>query len=75
MYKNTYTSPLIMDIGMSAVIFIIALLTMVGMILRVIASCINSMARIVYLISDGGTRVYSNALAWHRPKAVKYTTD
>lgn len=75
MYKNTYASPLMMDIGMSGVIFIIALLTMVGMILRVIASCINIMARIVYFVSDCGTRVYSNALAWHRPKAIGYTVN
>ena len=73
MQKSTYTSPLMADIGMSAVIFVIALLTVLGTILRIVVSCINMVSRIIYYVSDCGTRVYSNALTWHRPKSIEYS--
>lgn len=74
MYKNAYTTPLMMDIYMAVAIFIFALLAMVGTILRIIASCINFMARLVYSVSDCGTRVYVK-ITRHRPKSIEYTVN
>lgn len=72
MNKNTYTAPLMMDIGMAVAIFVIALLAMVGTILRVIALCINFMARLVYIISNCGAGIYANILTRCRPESIEY---
>lgn len=60
-----------MDIGMAVAIFIIALLAMVGTILRVIASCINFIAYLVYSVSNCGANVYTNVLTWGGQKSKK----
>lgn len=72
MYKNQHTSPLMMDIGMAITIFIIALLSILGTVLRIVASCINIMARLVYIISNCGAGIYANILTWRRPEAIEY---
>lgn len=75
MHKGTYTSsPLMMDIGMTIAIFIIALVTMLGTILRLIASCINIIARLVYVISDCGAELYVN-ITRRRPEAIACSTN
>lgn len=46
------------EIGMSIAIFIIALIAMVGTILRIIANCISAVAYITYFISNSCAKVY-----------------
>lgn len=75
MQKNAYTSPLMMDIGMALTIFIIALLTILGTVLRLIASCINILARLIYVISNCSAGVYASILTWRRPEAIEYTVN
>lgn len=63
-----------MDIGMTIAIFIIALVTMLGTILRIAASCINIISWLVYVIADCSAGVYAN-ITRRRPGAIKYAVN
>ena len=58
MHNNLHTSPLSFEIGMSIAIFIIALLSVLGTILRILSLCINFITYLVTLIADYSAKGY-----------------
>lgn len=71
MYNNFHTSLLSFEIGMSIAIFIIALLTMVGTILRIIVSCINLAADLLILVSNCCAKGYAALISRRRHNYVR----
>lgn len=71
MYNNLHTSSLSFEIGMSMAIFIIALLTMVCTILRILSSCINLVAYLIMLITDCSAKCYVALISRRRHNYIK----
>ena len=63
MHNNLHTSPLSFEIGMSIAIFIIALLTVLSTILRILSLCINFITYLVTLIADCSAKGYVTLIA------------
>ena len=63
MHNNLHTSPLSFEIGMSIAIFIIALLTIFGTVLRILSLCISFTTYLVTLIANGSAKCYVALIA------------